>query len=671
MPGLLQQFLAEMGFALLEYRGEGAFLPIAPLPAWFARIWECSTGEAAPLALGEKSPFLENFLYEAEAFWNSPDAANCQSETWIEKAADGREVPLQARALLLEGKRVLAIFSPDTEFREQVKILQTARDALLVHERLAREIQKKEILLHCIVHDLSQPLSVMHVAMDCLADESVSDRAKQFLRLGKMASDQQETMIRDILHTFSDDLRASLNAGAEENAAADLLEAARRTMTVLSPTFEVKGVRLQLADSVDAAGKWAVRGEASRLQRIFSNLLENALRYTPSGARVTVGLEDEGEFLKAYIDDEGPGLPKDLRPEQMFGLFMKGKRSGGKAGLGLYFCRITVERWGGNIGCATLVEKGSRFWFRLPRAAGSAADAGAAAVRGKTPSPDAGIPPSPAVPVRQLRILFADDQKDIRTLTTYQLKHGGHKVVAVANGKEALRRFRGGTFDAVLLDQEMPGMTGDEVVRAIRKGETGKKRRAFLIASTGNTGGEDIRRLREAGFDRVLGKPFRLEDLHAILVEACGPSALSSAAPATAAVPALDFKSALERVGGDKALFKRMIATFLRDTPKRLAALAAALRRKDASGAASLAHALKGSVSIFGAGAARLRAQELQEAGRSGDLAGSDAVLISLKEEIANLLENLRGYAHQTPAEPASKKSPRPRPPRKRGNRRR
>ena len=667
MGDLLEKFRAAMGFALLEYRGEGEFSPIAPLPPWFHQVWGEETGLTAPLALLEKSPFLENFLYEAEAFWESPGERVCQSETWVEKTADGREIALQARALLLEGRRALVIFNPDAEFREQVKTLQTARNALLDHERLAHEIQKKEILLHCIVHDLSQPLSVMHVAMECLAGDAISERSKQFLTLGKLASDQQETMIRDILHTFSADLRASLDAGTEESAAADLLGCARQSMTALGPTFEAKGVSLALAPALDPASSWPVRAEDSRLRRIFANLLENALRYTPARGRVTVGMEDEGGFLKAYVDDEGPGLPRDLRPEQIFGLFLKGKQSGGKAGLGLYFCRITVERWGGQIGCVSLPVKGSRFWFRLPHALVAATST----ISGPTGSPEAREPSKQLPPQRPLRILFADDQKDIRTLTTYQLKRSGHKIVSAKNGREALQRFRSGKFDAVLLDQEMPGMTGDEVARAIRKAEAGKKSGTYLVASTGNNGAEDIRRLKAAGFDSVLGKPFRLEDLHALLQSAGADKETARQASKPAARPKMDFARLLASVDGDEKLLKRMISTFLRDTPKRLAELAAALRKKSAADVATLAHALKGSISIFGAEAARNYSQELQEHARDGDLATARQLLAPLNEEIANLLENLRGYAQQSSAGSAPNSNKRPGPSRIRSKRRR
>ena len=103
--------------------------------------------------------------------------------------------------------------------------------------------------------------------------------------------------------------------------------------------------------------------------RIFANLVENALRHAPKGSLVTIGLKDDDGHVKAFVDDAGPGLPKEFKPAEAFALFSKGKQGGGKAGLGLYFCRITVERWGGSIGCESLLHRGARFWFRLPRAA--------------------------------------------------------------------------------------------------------------------------------------------------------------------------------------------------------------------------------------------------------------------------------------------------------------
>src|ERR1700722_9700735 len=110
MGHVLQNFPPEMGFALFEYRSGGDFLPITELPKWFSELWPDAAKDSGPIPLSQQSPFLENFMLEAEVFWNSPDSAACQSETWIEKSVSGREIPVQARALFLDGKRILALF---------------------------------------------------------------------------------------------------------------------------------------------------------------------------------------------------------------------------------------------------------------------------------------------------------------------------------------------------------------------------------------------------------------------------------------------------------------------------------------------------------------------------------------------------------------------------------
>jgi signal transduction histidine kinase/HPt (histidine-containing phosphotransfer) domain-containing protein/AmiR/NasT family two-component response regulator len=647
----LQIFSREFGYVLLEHKGEGKFILRSNPPSWFNELWGATQSGEALISLAEKSPFLENFLVEAQTCWSSSQTAECRSEVWIESTAAGRDVPLQATALHRDGKQALVLHSPEVQYRGQVRILQTARNAVLENEKLLREIQKKEILLHCIIHDLSQPLSAMRGSFDCLSAESLSEEGQKFMALGKMATQQQESMIRQIVQVFAADLQATMDADKETNQAPDLLACARNAITSLSPAFAAKRVNLILDPQIDQHAPWHVQGEESRLRRVFTNLLENALRYSSEGGNVTVGLESDGEFRKAFVDDEGPGLPPDLRPAQMFALFSKGKDGGGKAGLGLYFCRTTVERWGGSISCTSLPEIGSRFWFRLPRAA--------APVAGEAP-PDEPLSAvaDPRLVVkgrrRAMRILFADDQEDIRTLTSYQLERSGHHVHAVCNGREALSALLHEHFDVILLDEEMPAMGGVQAAHTIRENEARAGSHAFLIALTGNNSEEDKARLRREGFDAVLGKPFRLEGLTEILDSASSTLPLTSAPKKSpAAIPA-GIDDLLGRIGGDKKLLNKMIQTFLRDTPKRIAALQKALQRKDADEIASLAHALKGSVSIFLAQHARDRAQELEDIGRKCELGGATTIYAALKEEIAKLEENLRGYAKQTQAQPRS-----------------
>src|SRR6202021_878347 len=119
-------------------------------------------------------PFLENFLIDAESFWSSQTQGRIESGMWTEKTASGREISLDAAALWLDGKRILLVRNPQSKYAADARVLQTARDSLLEHERLLREIQKKEILLHCIVHDLSQPLQAMRGCFNLMSLQDLS-----------------------------------------------------------------------------------------------------------------------------------------------------------------------------------------------------------------------------------------------------------------------------------------------------------------------------------------------------------------------------------------------------------------------------------------------------------------------------------------------------------------
>jgi signal transduction histidine kinase/HPt (histidine-containing phosphotransfer) domain-containing protein/ActR/RegA family two-component response regulator len=647
MSGPLPHFLRELGFVLLQHRGHGQFSLLSPAPSWLVEIWDIPCAGHAEIPIAEKSPFLENFLLEADAFWNSNNKGFCRSETWVEKSPAGKEIPLEAIALQLEGVRFLALHSPEPEFQERVKLLQTARVSLLDQEKLQREIQKKEILLHCIIHDLSQPLSVMSVAFDCMTDERISDKGKGLLELGRRASDQQMLMIRDILQVFSADLKASLHPESKAESP-DLLDCARSVLNAFGPVFAARNVELKLDDGIDAHAAWRVHGEATRIQRIFSNLLENALRYSPTGSTVTVRLAQDREFVRAFVDDEGPGLPPDMRSSRIFALFSKGKEGGGKAGLGLYFCRLTVERWGGTIGCESLPLRGSRFWFRLPKATGQAEPASQIA---KEPARRLDVARSSveSMPAKKspIRVLLAEDQEEIRMLTTLQLERRGHQVVSVANGQQALDALDRDPFDIILLDEDMPVMTGLEALRAIRAGHQ-KYGPMLLVAVTGYNSEPDQERLVGAGFDFVIGKPFRIDSLDAIL-RGTSAEPLSDTEKEMVSAPARQAPMAnlLDRVGGDEQLARQMVATFLRDTPKRIEGIQKAVTGKNGEKLASFAHALKGSVSIFGAEVARDHSEKLQDLGRANDFRGAASLYKQLKEEIAELEANLRGYAVQ------------------------
>ncbi|MGH9746716.1 MAG: response regulator [Candidatus Acidiferrales bacterium] len=681
---ILELFLADQGYALFENVDGSAFRPIGEYPKWCEKMWKGAMGRDKTIRLGEASPFLDNFLIDAEGFWNSNRAGPLNSQVWIERDSAGQETPLEAAALHLDGKNVLLLRNLSNMYAERQKLYQAARDSLLEHEKLIREIQKKEILLHCIIHDLSQPLTAMRGCFSLMALEDLSAELRRMVDTGQRESQRQEQMIRGILQAFSADLAGQQVSAEKDSAAAGIADCAKHAVEEFSPAFREKEIRLQLDPAVDLARDWTVAADDARLDRIFGNLLENALRYSPNGTAVTIGLEDKGNSILAFVDDQGPGLPKDQPAGQMFALFAKGKDKPGKAGLGLYFCKITVERWGGTIGAETKAKGGTRFWFRLPRAAKSvqtgakkesARAQGASAAAAKNPT----TPNRPRMekPAKRLRVLIAEDTDENRELVSELLKKRGHSVAGVANGREALDALEKDSYDVVLMDEQMPVMDGLEATRAIRQKEQSSGKHQVIVALTGNVAEEDKQQRIEAGMDGFVPKPFEMQALFETIeflgnfgnqVIPASPAAARQPAPERAtranasqvepAAPAENVTTHLRRMtGGNAKLIQKLAKSFLADAPKRLAGIRSAIAAKNPAKLDAAAHLLKGSIGIFGEHNAFDAARNLETMGRGRNLSGADAEFRALEAAVSQLRADLLAMnSRKKPRAKASRK---------------
>ncbi|MGD0306353.1 MAG: response regulator [Candidatus Acidiferrales bacterium] len=669
---IFESFVSSQGYVLFEAVGRGEFRLLGAWPDWCRKMWGEAPSNGATLRLGDKSAFLDNFLYDAQDFWKTKQSGSISSGNWIEAGESGDSTPLEASAVLIGGQRILIVRNLGKAYVEQQEMYQTARDSLLSHEKLLREILKKEILLHCIVHDLSQPLSAMSGTFHLLSMEPLSSQMKKYVKSGEREAQRQEMMIRGILEAFSSDLAAQQAVGTEPNDVPDVVVSAKRSIEGFENAYRDRGIKLRIDPSVNAAVNWRVTGESTRLERIFGNLLENALRYSPKGTTVTINVEDQGEFVRASVNDQGPGLPTDKPQTQLFQLFARGKAHAGKAGLGLYFCKITVERWGGTIGAETRGEGGSRFWFRLPRASVEAQSAAEAASISKAKVADAkqDKAAAPAKAMKPLRVLVADDADLNRELVIELLEKQGYTAVGVSDGKKALAALEREPFDAVLMDEEMPNMTGVEATLAIRDREKGGVKHQFIIGLTGNATAEDERRLLEAGMDAFLTKPIHMQKLFQTVALAglkwdetmrSGgaaaptemPMAVNVVTPAAvgasvfsaphAAAGAVNVREQLDKMtGGNEKLARSLVKTLLKDAPKTLAQIEDAVRGKKAEKLASTAHLLKGSLSIFGAPQAVAAARNLQNMGRAGKLANAADELKDLQKAYEELERELQ-----------------------------
>jgi signal transduction histidine kinase len=331
----------------------GHFALVGTPPEW-AQGWFNST-DPSPIPVAKRFPFLEYFLADAEKTWDTGGTASHRSGVWLEKRADGTETPLESVAYQNPDGQFLIIRRAQVEFEQYQKLLQRTRDIALNHEHAVSEIDKKEVLLHCLAHDLAGPLTSIQGCLDMIDASSLNRESQDLLQICRSQAVMAGHFVRDLLDIFSAELNPFGQSVPSPDRAPYLVETLRQALDGLNPV-------LPHGEEKD----WRVAAETSRLERVFYNLLQNAARYSPKGRPIIVRLLPEADTVLVSVEDSGPGVGPET-VGRLFQKFVQGSGATGKAGLGLFFCRITVERWGGKIGYEAKAEGGARFWFRLQR----------------------------------------------------------------------------------------------------------------------------------------------------------------------------------------------------------------------------------------------------------------------------------------------------------------
>jgi CheY-like chemotaxis protein/two-component sensor histidine kinase len=289
-----------------------------------------------------------------------------------------------------------------------------------------------------------------------------------------------------VLHTARVELHKLIDNAVE--IARPLIESRRHAFSVKLPQEPV----------------W-LEGDETRLAQVFSNLLNNAARYTDARGRIELTAQVRGASVEVCVVDNGMGIPADILPE-IFRMFTQANTSLERAqaglGVGLALARYLVEMHGGTIEAFSEgAGRGSRFTVSLPLAAGASAAAAAA----------------PAVPdpaTSRSRILVVDDNQDFATSLAMILRDLGNDVRVENDGGAGLRAAE--TFQPALafLDIGLPDMTGYELARRLRENRSDP---VVLVAVTGWGQASDKKRAAQAGFDFHLVKPIDPTQLPAIL----------------------------------------------------------------------------------------------------------------------------------------------------------
>jgi PAS domain S-box-containing protein len=260
-----------------------------------------------------------------------------------------------------------------------------------------------------------------------------------------------------------------------------------------------------------------LEGDLTRLAQVFTNLLNNAAKYTEKGGSISVTAEQADSQVEVRVRDSGIGIPPEelTRVFEMFvQLDQSPNRTRGGLGIGLSLVRRLVELHGGQIEARSGGPgRGSEFIVRLPALKPTG--------EGSPPAADSEDAPDAS----RCRILVADDSVDTAELLARVLRFRGHEVRTAHDGPGALAETTAFQPDVAVLDIGMPGLSGYEVAREIRSrfGD-----HIVLVAVTGWGQEEDKRRAREYGFDHHLTKPIDSAALQRLLREV-SPAARSTA----------------------------------------------------------------------------------------------------------------------------------------------
>ncbi len=348
----------------------------------------------------------------------------------------------------------------------------------------------KDEFLSMLGHELRNPLGAISAAIDVL---ETADPA------GPQAADARSIIsrqTRNLAHMMNDLLDVGrviagkiLLARQPVNLAA-LGERVQRTLALTG-----EASRHELRVQFDEA--W-VDGDSVRLEQVMTNLLTNAIKYTPAGGRIEVatGVREGGSWFE--VKDAGVGIAPALLPH-VFELFVQGERTldrrAGGLGIGLTLVRRLVELHGGRIE-AHSSEDGSRFTVLLP------------AIEAPAQAPDDALPPS-----RRRRVLVVEDNGDVLAALRAKLELDGHTVSTAADGIEGLKRLLRQQPEVSIVDIGLPGLTGYELARHARAaGYAGR-----LIALSGYGLERDVDSAMVAGFDAYLVKPVDRGQLRASL----------------------------------------------------------------------------------------------------------------------------------------------------------
>jgi PAS domain S-box-containing protein len=431
---------------------------------------------------------------------------------YIERVLAGEHVQYErlVRYAGMGERWVRNLFSPTRDGSAWISVISDIHERRLMEDTLREAERRKDQFLATLAHELRNPLAPIRNAVAILGKKDPIDPELAWSREVIERQVQQLTRLIDDLFDIARIASGKLLMRKERLPLERAIDMALETSR---PHINAAGHRLSV---LLPSERVTVEGDPARLAQVFSNLLNNAARYTEGEGEITLAAQIEGREVLVSVQDNGIGFPPEVGQrlfEPFSQLTSSNERSHGGLGIGLSLAQGIVALHGGRIEARSAGPgTGSEFVVRLPLPA----------LSDPVMNQPAEAKPKTAMAARGVKVLVADDNRDAAESLQRILVLYGYQVEVAYDGKAAIELDRGFSPLVAVLDIGMPGANGFEVARCIRRSRGAE---VTLIALTGWGQEGDRRRAIEAGFDYHLTKPVDPGALNDLLVQVASKAA--------------------------------------------------------------------------------------------------------------------------------------------------
>ena len=413
---------------------------------------------------------------------------------------------------MLENNRLVRVWGTQFDITDRKQLEDELRRRA---DDLAGADRRKDQFLAMLAHELRNPLAPIRNAVELMRQVETFDPAFQPSR--EMVERQVKHLAR-LVDDLLDVSRITHGSIRLRKEAVDLATIVERAIEATRPLIDSRGHELTVTLPTDPV---RMEADATRLEQVIANLLNNAAKYTMPGGHIRVTAVQEGGEAVVRVRDNGIGVPPDVL-DRVFEPFVQSEgslaRSEGGLGIGLTLVRSLVEMHGGTVEAHSPgLGQGSEFVVRLP-----------ARVPAEKAAPMLEQPAGP-FSARGLRVLVVEDNVDAAESLSALLRLWGHEVTMVHDGLSAIDAAHDHHPEVVLLDIGLPGLDGYQVAKRLREDE--ELDGALLVAMTGYGQPDDRRRSREAGIHHHFVKPVEPFVLRTLLSNLGAPVASSAGRP--------------------------------------------------------------------------------------------------------------------------------------------